>query len=361
MSKKNKFNLTINSPSLQSPIETLTNNLDKLNVQFDEPEDRIDAFLHQKEKIGELVEEDLEKLGELGSGNGGVVMKVRHKRTQLIMARKLIHLEVKQAIRKQIETELKILHDCNFPHIVGFYGTFSSHSEISICMEYMDGGSLDLILKRVGRIPEEILGKIADAVLKGLNYLHAKHRIMHRDVKPSNILVNTSGEIKLCDFGVSGQLIDSMANTFVGTRSYMSPERLVGTQYSVQSEIWSLGLSLVEMAIGMYPIPAPDKEVIEKIMSKPPELMSESAREYEPQSMAYFELLERIERDPPPVLDHESFSDEFKDFLAKCLQKNPRDRADMKTLMNHKWILDSQAAEDIHIAEWVCKTMGIIN
>lgn len=89
-------------------------------------------------------------------------------------------------------------------------------------MEYMDAGSLDLILKKAGRIPENILGKITLAVLKGLSYLRDKHAIMHRDVKPSNILVNSNGEIKICDFGVSGQLIDSMANSFVGTRSYMS-------------------------------------------------------------------------------------------------------------------------------------------
>lgn len=62
-------------------------------------------------------------------------------------------------------------------------------------------------------------------VLKGLSYLRDKHAIMHRDVKPSNILVNSGGEIKICDFGVSGQLIDSMANSFVGTRSYMSVSR----------------------------------------------------------------------------------------------------------------------------------------
>ncbi|KAJ8792933.1 hypothetical protein J1605_003901 [Eschrichtius robustus] len=132
-----------------------------------------------------------------------------------------------------------------------------------------DGGSLDQVLKEAKRIPEEILGKVSIAVLRGLAYLREKHQIMHRDVKPSNILVNSRGEIKLCDFGVSGQLIDSMANSFVGTRSYMSPERLQGTHYSVQSDIWSMGLSLVELSIGRYPIPPPDAKELEAIFGRP--------------------------------------------------------------------------------------------
>lgn len=202
-------------------IDAITQTLEELDMD-ENARNRIKIFLNQKEQMGEIRDEDLEKLGELGSGNGGVVMKVRHIPTQLIMARKLIHLELKPAIKKQIIRELKVLHECNFPHIVGFYRAFQSDGEISICMEYMDGGSLDLIVKRAGRIPEPILGKITLAVLKGLSYLRDKHAIMHRDVKPSNILVNSSGEIKICDFGVSGQLIDSMANSFVGTRSYMS-------------------------------------------------------------------------------------------------------------------------------------------
>lgn len=85
---------------------------------------RLEFFLCQKEKIGELSDDDFEKLGELGSGSGGVVMKVRHLPSGLIMARKLIRLEVKPAIKKQIIRELKVLHECNFPHIVGFYGAF---------------------------------------------------------------------------------------------------------------------------------------------------------------------------------------------------------------------------------------------
>ncbi|XP_059614578.1 dual specificity mitogen-activated protein kinase kinase dSOR1 [Phlebotomus argentipes] len=338
----------------KTSIEALTETLEELEMD-DTARKRIKVFLSQKEKIGELSDEDLEKLGELGSGNGGVVMKVRHVPTQLIMARKLIHLEVKPAIKKQIIRELKVLHECNFPHIVGFYGAFTNDGEISICMEYMDGGSLDLILKRAGRIPEAILAKITAAVLKGLSYLRDKHAIMHRDVKPSNILVNSSGEIKICDFGVSGQLIDSMANSFVGTRSYMSPERLQGTHYSVQSDIWSLGLSLVEMAIGMYPIPPPDAKMLESIFGENGEDSSSSI--IEPKPMAIFELLDYIVNEPPPKLEHKIFSEEFKDFVDKCLKKNPDERADLKTLMNHPWIKNER--EDVDIAGWVCKTMDL--
>lgn len=312
-------------------------------------------FLSQKEEMGELADPLLEKLGELGSGNGGVVWKVRHKPTSLIMARKLIHLEVKPQEKTRIIRELKFLHECNFPHIVGFYGAFYSDSEISICMEWMDGGSLDLILKRAGRIPELILGKIAIAVLKGLSYLYEKHAIIHRDVKPSNILVNSSGEIKICDFGVSGQLIDSMANTFVGTSSYMSPERLLGMKYSVLSDIWSLGLSLFEMAIGRYPIPPPDNQTLDAILGGQSAAMQNIV---EPKPMSIFELLSYVVDEPAPKLEHPSFSPQFKDFVDKCLRKVPEERADLKTLMAHDWIKLSEEA-NVDISGWVCQTMNL--
>ena len=79
-------------------------------------------------------------------------------------------------------------------------------------------------------------------------------------MKPSNILVKRNGEVKLCDFGVSGQLIDSLANSFVGTRSYMAPERLSGKEYTILSDVWSLGLSLIELTTGRYPIPTIEDE-----------------------------------------------------------------------------------------------------
>ena len=87
------------------------------------------------------------------------------------------------------------------------------------------------------------------------------------DIKPSNILINSRGDVKLCDFGVSGQLIDSMANSFVGSRSYMSPERLRGSAYTIASDIWSLGLSLLELALGRYPIPPPTLAEFQEIFA----------------------------------------------------------------------------------------------
>uniref|UniRef100_A0A8C8JTP1 Dual specificity mitogen-activated protein kinase kinase 2 n=1 Tax=Oncorhynchus tshawytscha TaxID=74940 RepID=A0A8C8JTP1_ONCTS len=331
-------------------LEALQKKLEELDLD-EQQKKRLENFLTQKAKVGELKDDDFHRICELGVGNGGVVNKVCHKPSGLVMARKLIHLEIKPAIRNQIIRELQLLHECNSPYIVSFYGSFYSDGEISICMEHMDGGSLDQVLKEARRIPEEILGKVSIAVLRGLAYLREKHQIMHRDVKPSNILVNSRGEIKLCDFGVSGQLIDSMANSFVGTRSYMSPERLQGTHYSVQSDVWSMGLSLVELSIGRYPIPPPDAKELEAIFGRP--IMDGTEGEIpasgqnthtHPQPLSqiaiiYIFLLDYIVNEPPPKLPHGVFTSDFQDF-------------------NHTFIKRSEV-EEMDFAGWLCKTMGL--
>lgn len=340
------------STELKPSLKELSETVKSLDIT-EKQKNNLEEFLKSREKIGDLTSDDLSLEGELGSGNGGVVLKVRHRRTSIVMAKKLIHLEVKPAIRNQILRELTVLHECNSPYIVGFYGAFNSDGEISICMEYMDGGSLDLVLRRVNRIPEPVLGKITEAVLKGLSYLREKHQIMHRDIKPSNILINTAGEIKLCDFGVSGQLIDSMANTFIGTRSYMSPERLEGNRYTVQSDIWSLGLSLVEMALGRYPIPVPQEEDVANLFKMDP-LGNEPRFEGRngSQSMAIFELLEYIVNQPPPTLPKTCFSSDFVDFIDRCLKREPTERSDLKTLLSHPFVARYQR-EHVDLASWV--------
>nr|BAV14140.1 MAPK/ERK kinase 1/2 [Dugesia japonica] len=315
-------------------------------------------FQKLKKKIGDVLSDDIITLEELGKGNGGVVTKVKHKPSCQIMARKNIHLEIKPAIRTQIMRELQVLHDCNSPYIVGYYGSYHVETEISICMEYMNGGSLDLILKKAGRFPEPIVAHITCSVLRGLIYLRKALHIIHRDVKPSNILVNMEGDVKLCDFGVSGRLIDSMANSFVGTRSYMAPERLTGEQYNTLSDVWSLGLSLAELATGIYPIPpvSPEKflsafsihkseNFIDHLRATENGTKLQAIQTSEKGSMAIFELLSYIVDYPPPTLPEFCFSSNFLSFINYCLKKEPNDRLSLEMLEKHKFI----AADSIAI------------
>ncbi|CAF4903551.1 unnamed protein product [Rotaria socialis] len=329
-------------------IESLEKDLEQLDCT-DKQKDRMEEFFNSKRAMGELKHDDLVNICELGQGNGGIVWKVRHKYCTFaniddhwctwcqwfwnsLSPKKGIYLEVKPAVKNQIVRELKVLDRCNSPYIVGFYGTFAAEGQINICMEYMDGGSLDLILKKVMRIPEHILGKITVAVLRGLSYLREHHRIMHRDIKPSNILVNHQGEIKLCDFGVSAQLINSTLQTFIGTRSYMSPERLEGAHYGIMSDIWSLGLSLVEMALGRYPIPPPSIEDIDRLFDVDPYGNQSRLEGYGCYKvLAIFELMEWIVNEAPPSLPQKHFSPEFCDLIDRCTTE----RADLNTLLHH--------------------------
>jgi mitogen-activated protein kinase kinase len=246
--------------------------------------------------------DEVDTLEELGKGNYGTVYKVRHSRPRVrrpglglagnkamssmsvhgvsgepkeettptmtntsgvIMAMKEIRLELDEAKFAAIIMELDILHRCLSPYIVDFYGAFFQEGAVYICMEFMDGGSIDKLYG--DGIPEGVLQKITYATVQGLKTLKDDHNIIHRDVKPTNILVNSRGQIKLCDFGVSGNLVASIAKTNIGCQSYMAPERISsggmasagapGGTYSVQSDIWSLGLSIIEMAMGRYPYP----------------------------------------------------------------------------------------------------------
>ncbi|XP_064932849.1 dual specificity mitogen-activated protein kinase kinase 5 isoform X6 [Columba livia] len=174
---------------------------------------------------GQMNEQDIRYRDILGHGNGGTVYKAYHVPSGKILAVKVIPLDITLELQKQIMSELEILYKCDSSYIIGFYGAFFVENRISLCTEFMDGGSLDVYRK----IPEHVLGRIAVAVVKGLTYLWSL-KILHRDVKPSNMLVNTRGQVKLCDFGVSTQ-----------------PERISGEQYGIHSDVWSLGISFMEI------------------------------------------------------------------------------------------------------------------
>ena len=254
---------------------------------------------------------------ELGRGNYGTVSKVLHKPTGVLMAMKEVRLELEENKFAQILMELEVLHKCDSPYIVDFYGAFFVEGAVYMCMEFMDGGSLDKVYGG-GIHDEACLAYIADSVIRGLKVLKDTHNIIHRDVKPTNILVNGQGKVKLCDFGVSGNLVASLAKTNIGCQSYMAPERIKtlnpdDATYSVQSDIWSLGLTILEVAAGGYPYPP---ETFDNI----------------------FLQLSAIVDGEPPKLDEKIYSKEAQYFVRSCLNKNPDLRPPYDILLESPWL-----------------------
>lgn len=285
----------------------------------------------------DLKKEDLVVLKELGSGNGGTVSKVRHVATNTVMARKIIHVEAKTEMRRRIVRELQIMHNTNSDYIVNFYGAFlSENSDVIMCMEYMDVGSLERISKQFGPVRVDVLGKISEATLGGLTYLYTNHHIMHRDIKPSNIVVNSKGQIKLCDFGVSGELVNSVADTFVGTSTYMAPERIQGQKYTVKSDVWSFGLTIMELAIGKFPFDA-----------------SEQLSDGDAAPAGILDLLQQIVYEPAPKLPKsEAFPSILEDMIQKCMAKAPEDRPTPAELYEREPFVQAAKRTPVDLRQW---------
>jgi len=176
-------------------------------------------------------------------------------------------LDLEESVRKQLLREIRSLYTCESEYIVGFYGAFLKEGKIEILLEYMDAGSLTDVMKAANNIkepiPEPLLANFAFAMLQGLKYLH-NLGIVHRDIKPSNVTASkTTGHVKLCDFGIAKQ-IEGMnpLKTFTGTQSYMSPERIQGEDYHAVADIWSMGITLAELALGTHPYPYDESKVM---------------------------------------------------------------------------------------------------
>ncbi|XP_050509844.1 dual specificity mitogen-activated protein kinase kinase 7-like isoform X1 [Diabrotica virgifera virgifera] len=276
---------------------------------------------------------DMEHIEELGNGTCGHVVKMRHKPSGSIIAVKQMRRSGNSDENKRIIMDIEVVlksHDCKY--IVQCLGCFITDSEVWICMELMDT-CFDKLLRRFKQpIPEEVLGKVTVATVAALSYLKDKHDVMHRDVKPSNILLDTKGNVKLCDFGISGRLVDSMAKTrSAGCAAYMAPERIEppdpqNPDYDIRADVWSLGITLVEMATGVFPYQdcKTDFEVLTKV----------------------------IGQDPPTLPADKGFSEEFRSFVRYCLVKDPKDRPKYNLLKSHEFIKKYERVNNVNVGEW---------
>ncbi|KAB5591135.1 Mitogen-activated protein kinase kinase [Ceratobasidium theobromae] len=304
----------------------------------------------------------LDVLDRLGEGAGGAVCKVRDTRSGRLMARKTIPTGTVPA--RQLLRELqfsKLVH----PNLIVCYGAYISAPdkerpegftpEIHILMELGEGGALDAIARQMKshhanlRIGEKVIARLAEGVLKGLDYMHT-NKVTHRDIKPSNILVTRSGVVKLCDFGVSGELEMSLASTFTGTSWYMAPERITGHPYSIRADVWSTGLTFLELAQNRFPYP-PDLGPIELLTY----IVNGEVRPSPSPSLA--DLSPQVpELDDEPGDEHGNGAIHWSDGI-KSLRIDAATRPIPREMLQHPWIQES-IARKLDMAKWIREVWG---
>eukprot|EP00066_Takifugu_rubripes_P002855 XP_003965031.1 PREDICTED: dual specificity mitogen-activated protein kinase kinase 4-like [Takifugu rubripes] len=329
-----RFTLNTAGPPFQNP------HIERLRTHSIESSGKLKI----SEQHWDFTAEDLKDLGEIGRGAYGSVNKMMHKPSIKIMAVKRIRSTVDEKEQKQLLMDLDVVmrsSDC--PYIVQFYGALlqGGEGDCWICMELM-ATSLDKFYKFVycslnDVIPEEILGKITLATVKALNHLKENLKIIHRDIKPSNILLDRNGNIKLCDFGISGQLVDSIAKTRdAGCRPYMAPERIDPSAsrqgYDVRSDVWSLGITLYELATGRFPYPK--------------------------WNSVFDQLTQVVRGDPPQLSNSEErrFSPKFIFFVNVCLTKDESKRPKYKELLKDPFI-QMYEERSVDVAGYVCRLL----
>ncbi len=257
------------------------------------------------------------RLELVGRGAYGAVYRGVHVESGAAVALKVVNLDTPDDDVSDIQREVALLsqlREAASKNVVRYWGCWLKGPELWIVMDFAEGGSVRTLMK-AGPIAERYCAVIVRETLVALNYLH-KSGIIHRDIKAANILLTSTGRILLCDFGVAASLasnsIHSKRSTFVGTPYWMAPEVITeGKTYDQKADVWSLGITIYEMATGNPPLA--DVEQMRVIMlipkSKPPRL----------------------------PLDGD-FTPAMRDFVAACLNEEPKERATSDELTKLKWI-----------------------
>ncbi|XP_057629345.1 misshapen-like kinase 1 isoform X2 [Chionomys nivalis] len=270
----------------------------------------------------------------VGNGTYGQVYKGRHVKTGQLAAIKVMDVteDEEEEIKQEINMLKKYSHHRN---IATYYGAFIKKSppgnddQLWLVMEFCGAGSVtDLVKNTKGNaLKEDCIAYICREILRGLAHLHA-HKVIHRDIKGQNVLLTENAEVKLVDFGVSAQLDRTVGrrNTFIGTPYWMAPEVIACDEnpdatYDYRSDIWSLGITAIEMAEGAPPLC----------------------------DMHPMRALFLIPRNPPPRLKSKKWSKKFTDFIDTCLIKTYLSRPPTEQLLKFPFIRDQPTERQVRI------------
>jgi serine/threonine-protein kinase len=157
--------------------------------------------------------------------------------------------------KERFVKEAKIQAKLSHPNIVKTLNYLDNENEVLMVMEYVNGETLDVLLKKSGALPPERAVMIFESVLQAIDFMHSKG-VVHRDIKPSNIMISYDGYVKIMDFGIAkvvGENSKTKTGIRMGTLWYMSPEQIKGEQATVLSDIYSLGITLYQMVTGTIP------------------------------------------------------------------------------------------------------------
>lgn len=265
----------------------------------------------------------------IGRGKFGVVYKAYHVKTQQVYAIKVLNLDNTEDEVEDIRKEIQFLSSLKqAPNITHYYGSYLNDTKLWVIMEYCAGGSLRTLL-RPGVIEEKYIGVIMREILVALVSIH-RDNVIHRDIKAANILISNNGSVKLCDFGVAAQLSQSMLKrqTMAGTPYWMAPEVIMeGVYYDTKVDIWSLGITAYEIATG-----------------NPPYCHMEAIR-----------AMQMITKSKPPRLEGREYSQPLKEFIALCLDEDPRERPSAEDLSKSKLIKQERGTSTSVLRELITR------
>ena len=271
-----------------------------------------------------------EILSKIGEGGAGSVYFCKRIDTSEPFAIKRIKPKNEKHL-DMILNEIVLTKLSSSAYIVNYYESYQFDGYLWLVVELMKGSLTDLIMQRAGKIPEGIIAYILREILLGLKIMHEQYRI-HRDIKSDNVLISLDGSVKLGDFGYAAQLTQEheARHSVVGTPSWMAPELVVGMDYGVSVDVWSLGIVAIEI-----------------VMGEPPYL-SEN-----PMKALYL-----IATKPAPEIPNNGkWTEDFRSFVRACLVKDPETRPSTEVLLTHPFIerVEESAKDDFsdYLQEWL--------